>query len=154
MASGKPQNIGVGMLVYCLFFMGIIILWAFRYGMHYGKSLGMIMSDAIYYMQAYKISLRVFSFFAAWILYLLSGIGLIMNKDWGRLLGVFITGAMVLWSFGFWLFAILNDIFRPVIFSGTPGHGFGTFVGFFALIIPIGLPSLGFLIGLINLEKE
>jgi len=68
------------------------------------------------------------------------------GKNWGRIVGVYSTGIMTIWSFGYWLIAIYNDIVHPSILSRSPLLGFDTFIGFVILIIPIGLPSLIFLI--------
>jgi len=145
----KKRSVGLAMLVYCLIFAIPFILWAISYG----KPLNQVINDAIYYTRAYKVSPVVIFFSLAWMFYFVSSIGLLKSKNWGKTVGIWATGLMTVWAFGYWFLAIYNDIVNPVIMSGSPAKGFGSFMGFFLVIIPIGLPSLVFLIALLTRPK-
>ncbi|MFZ5799780.1 MAG: hypothetical protein ACOY3D_00155 [Candidatus Omnitrophota bacterium] len=146
----KKQSVGIAMLVYCLVFATPFLLWAISYG----KSPKQIINDAIYYTRVYKIFPVVMFFSIAWLFYLVSSIGILSSKNWGKVLGIWATGVMTIWAFGYWLFGIYNDIVNPVILSGSPARGFGSFMGFFLVIVPIGLPSLVFFILLFRSQSK
>jgi len=90
----------------------------------------------------YTIYLKILFHYLVALFCLISSIGLIMYKNWGRILSICATGMVTILVFVSWLLDIYKDYKYNSMpeHQGTPGSINGI-LGFFFLVIPVALPS-------------